>query len=64
MMEPRLTDEIIDEVHAIRQAHGASLDFDIQKIIADLRHTEQRHTEQGWPLVRSPMEPVTLLGNT
>ena len=51
-MEPLMTDEIIDEIHAVRREHAASFDFDIKLIIADLRRSERIHTEQGWPLVQ------------
>jgi len=53
-MEPLLTDEIIEEIHTIRREHATSFDFDIERIIADLKKSERIHTEQGWPLVEAP----------
>ncbi len=48
------TDEIIEEIHAIRLEHAARFDFDIARIIDDLRTSERAHTEEGWPLVHAP----------
>ena len=33
----RLTDEIVDEIHAIRLQHAAGFDYDIGRIIDDLQ---------------------------
>lgn len=52
-MESLLTDEIVEEIHTIRREHAASFDFDIERIIADLKKSELIHTEQGWPLVEA-----------
>ena len=52
-MEPLATDEIIEEIHAVRRKHAASFDFDIERILADLKKSERLHTEQGWPLVQA-----------
>ena len=52
-MELLITDEIIDEIHAVRQEHAACFDFDIERIIADLRRSERMNTAQGWPLVQA-----------
>jgi hypothetical protein len=51
-MEQLATDEIIEEIHAIRREHAANLGFDIERILADLKKSEQLHTEQGWPLAQ------------
>lgn len=56
-MEPLITDEIVEEIHAIRREHAASFDFDIERIIADLKKSERIHTEQGWPLVKTRETP-------
>ena len=50
-MEHLATDEIIEEIHAVRREHAARFDFDIERIIADLKKSEREHTEQGWPNV-------------
>jgi hypothetical protein len=52
-MEALLTDEIIDEIHAVRREHATRFDFDMQRIIADLRNSERKNTAQGWPLVQA-----------
>jgi len=57
-MEPLATDEIIEEIHAIRREHAASLGFDLERILADLKKSEQLHTEQGWPLVQKQETPT------
>lgn len=56
-MEPLVTDEIVEEIHAIRREHAASFDFDIERIITDLKKSERIHTEQGWPLVEARETP-------
>ena len=56
-MEPLATDEIIEEIHAVRREHAASFNFDIERIIADLKKSERIHTEQGWPLVQAQETP-------
>jgi hypothetical protein len=53
-MEPLATDEIIDEIHALRLAHAAGFYFDMARILADLKQSEHLHTEQGWPLAQAP----------
>ena len=59
-MEPLATDEIIEEIHAIRREHAARFDFDIERIIADLKKSEREHTEQGWPLAQAQETPHKL----
>ena len=49
-MEPLATDEIIEEIHAVRREHAASFDFDIERILADLKKSERLHTEAGMAL--------------
>lgn len=56
-MEPLATDEIIEEIHAVRREHAANLGFDIELILADLKKSERLHTEQGWPLVQMQETP-------
>lgn len=57
-MEPLTTDEIIDEIHAIRLEHSTRFDFDMERILADLKQSEQAHTEQGWPLIHAQEMPL------
>ncbi len=61
-MEPLTTDEIILEIHTVRWEHAARFDFDIERILADLKKTEREHTEQGWPL--APAQEVPSLSTT
>ena len=58
-MEPLATDEIIEEIQAVRREHAASFDFEIERIIAALKKSERIHTEQGWPLVQAQETPPT-----
>jgi hypothetical protein len=57
MMETFMADEIIEEIHAVRRQHAAAFDFDIQRIINDLKESERKHTDEGWPLINSPEAP-------
>lgn len=57
-MEPLAVDEIIEEIHAVRREHAASFDFDIERIIADLKTSERMHTDQGWPLAKAQERPT------
>jgi len=56
-MEPLVTDEIIEEIHATRREHAASFDFDIERILAK-KKSERIHTEQGWPLEQAKDPPT------
>ena len=56
-MEPLATDEIIEEIHAVRREHAANFDFDIERIINDLKKSERLHTEQGWLMVQAQDSP-------
>lgn len=56
-MEPSSTDEIIEEIHAVRRKHAESFDFDIERILNDLKKSERLHTEQGWPLKQAQETP-------
>lgn len=57
-MESLVTDEIIEEIHTIRREHAASFEFDIDRILIDLKKSEQIHTEQGWSLVQVQDKPI------
>lgn len=56
-METLPTDEIIEEIHAHRLAHAAGFDFDMRRILADLKQSEQARSEAGWPLLRTDGMP-------
>lgn len=49
----RLTDEIVDEIHRIRQQHAARFGFDSDRIIDDLRLSQEKHVAEGWILVHA-----------
>lgn len=48
----RLTDEIVDEIHAVRLRHAASFDNDMNRILDDLAASQQSRVAQGWTLVQ------------
>ena len=53
----RLTDEIVDEIHAVRLQHAASFDNDMDRILDDLAASQQSRVAQGWLLIKSPDTP-------
>ena len=56
----RLTDEIIEEIHSVRQQHAARFDYDINRILDDLRASQEKHVSEGWPLsIVSEVPPVS-----
>ena len=44
-MESNERDEIIDEVRAARDAYAAQFNYDIRRMIEDLKQKEARHPE-------------------
>jgi coproporphyrinogen III oxidase-like Fe-S oxidoreductase len=58
-MQALMTDEIIEEIHGIRHKHASCFDFNVQRIIADLKKSEQLHTEQGWRLLQAQQKSVS-----
>ncbi|MTW22134.1 hypothetical protein [Allochromatium palmeri] len=62
-----LSDEIIDEVRSIRDAHAAKFNYDLRAIYADLKKSETERIAAGHPFVSSPSEiptPKTALQRT
>ncbi len=54
-------DEIVEEIRRHREAHAASLEYDLQRIIEDLQRQEE---ESGTEVVtRPPRKPVTAIKN-
>lgn len=51
-----LSDEIIDEVRAVRDAHAAKFGYDLRAIYADLKRSEAEHIAAGHPFIPSPLE--------
>jgi hypothetical protein len=39
-------DEIVDEVRAAREAYFAKFDYDLDRVIADLKEKEKAHPER------------------
>jgi hypothetical protein len=60
-MTPRI-DEIVDEIRRHREAHAASLDYDMKKITQDFQRQERDPTREV--VTRQPRKPVTTLGRT
>jgi len=56
----RLTDEIVDEIHATRLHHAVGFDYDAGRILADLRFSQQNRAAQGWTVINSPEHSNTL----
>jgi hypothetical protein len=52
-----MTDNIIHEVRAIREQHAASLDFDLDRIFADLQARQSKHAAEGWVIIPAPAGP-------
>lgn len=49
-----MNDEIIDEVRAIREAHAAKFNFDLDAILEDIKRSEAEHALRGAKLIDSP----------
>jgi hypothetical protein len=52
-----MTDSIIQEVRAIREQHAASMDYDLDRIFADLKSKQEMHAIEGWIVVPPPANP-------
>ena len=48
------TDEIVEEIRRVREAHAASLNYDLKRITDDLQRQER---ESGRELVTRPPRP-------
>lgn len=49
-----MSDEIIDEVRAIREAHAAKFNFDLDAIYEDIKRSEEDHFARGAKFVDPP----------
>ena len=49
-----LSDEIIDEVRAIRESHAARFDYNLRAIYEDLKKSEAEHIDAGHPYISPP----------
>jgi hypothetical protein len=55
-----MTDSIIKEVRTIREQHAASMDYDLDRIFADLKAKQEKHAVEGWVVVPPPNQPPEL----
>ena len=52
-----MNDSIIQDVRNIREQHAASMDYDLDRIFADLKARQEKHAIEGWVVVPSPANP-------
>ncbi|HOE67045.1 MAG TPA: hypothetical protein PLO62_11020 [Candidatus Hydrogenedentes bacterium] len=50
---------IVEEIRACREAHARSCGYDLDRILKDIRLSEQKLREEGWTVVaeRAEMKP-------
>jgi len=49
-----MSDEIIDEVRAIREAHAEKFNFDLDAIYEDIKRNEREHIARGAEFIDPP----------
>ncbi|MGZ8219070.1 hypothetical protein [Methylomagnum sp.] len=49
-----MSDEILDEIRAIREAHAAKFNFDLDAIYEDIKNNEEEHVARGAKFVDPP----------
>lgn len=54
-----MSDSIIQEVRNIREQHAASMDYDLDRIYADLKAKQEKHAMEGWIIESPPISPPT-----
>jgi hypothetical protein len=52
--ECEIVDEIVDEIHAIREAHAARFNYDLDAIYADIVRSEEEHRARGAVFIDPP----------
>jgi hypothetical protein len=52
-----MRDEIIADLHATKDKLAAQFNYDIVKLIEDVRRTEVENSRQGRPLIHTSPEP-------
>ena len=52
-----MSDSIIQEVRNNRERHAASMDYDLDRIFADLKTRQEKHAAEGWVIVPPPYSP-------
>ncbi len=58
----RLTDEIVDEIHALRLQHAAGFDNNMARILDDLCASQQSRVAQGWLVIKTIDSPSEQAG--
>jgi hypothetical protein len=53
-----MNDEILEEVRAIRHAHAAQFNFDLDAIFIDIQRCETEHALQGGHFIEPPSMPT------
>ncbi|WP_417909449.1 hypothetical protein [Candidatus Electronema sp. PJ] len=49
-----MSDEIIDEVRAMREAHAKKFNFDLDAIYEDIKRSEEEHAARGAKFIEPP----------
>lgn len=49
-----MSDEIIDEVRAMREAHAKRFNFDLDAIYEDIKRSEEEHSTRGAEFIDPP----------
>lgn len=52
-----MKDDIVEEIHAIRDAHAAKFSYDLHAICEDLKKTEAQNIAAGHPYITPLSEP-------
>jgi len=52
-----MSDTIIQEVRNNRERHAASMDYDSDRVFADLKTRQEKHAAEGWIIVSPPYIP-------
>lgn len=52
-----MSDEIIDEVRAMREAHAKRFNFDLDAVYEDIQRSEEEHSTRGAKFIDPP--PIT-----
>lgn len=48
---------LIQEVRTIREQHAASMNYDLDRIFADLKARQEKHAAEGWIIISPPSHP-------
>jgi len=53
-MTDEIVDEIVDEIHTIREHHAAQFNYDLDAIYADILRSEAEHRSRGAVFIDPP----------